>query len=91
MKTEKLREAEARAWRMVLTVRSCASAEEGKEAVKHVKGEDLMGVQVAGRGTRRKKRFSAEALAMKYPTFFLRLLKKAARLEKTKSWLGCAS
>jgi len=47
-------------------------------------GDGTVGVRL--RLTRR-----AEAFAMMCPTLLLRLLKKAARLEKTKSWLGCAS
>ena len=67
------------------------------------KGVDLMGVRVAGtdardRGGRRKeiqvnpkRRSLSGALAMMCPTLFLKLLQEASRLEKTRSWLCCAT
>ena len=98
IKTEKLREAKADARKRVLVARSCARAGR-KDVVGEVKGVEMMGVllRAEGRGREgaegRRLRLtrSAEALAMMCPTLFLRPLKKAARLEKTKSWLGCAS
>ena len=51
MKIEKLREAKAWAWKRVLVKRSCARVG-GKDVVGEVKGVDVMGVLVAGRGAR---------------------------------------
>ena len=78
----------------MLITRSCASVGGGKDVEGEGEDVDLMGVLVAGRGARErggsgeegwrlKLTLSAEALAMMCPTLFLRLLKKAARLEKT--------
>ena len=97
MKIEKLREAKARAWKRVLVARSYARL--GGKDVVEVKGIDVMAcaLRAGGRGVegtegrRLTLTLSAAALAMISPTLFLKPLKKAARLEKTKSWLGCAS
>ena len=62
-----------------------------KDVVREVKGIEKMSMLGAGRGARERGEEgwrlrltrSAEALAIMCPTLFLRLLKKAARLEKT--------
>ena len=56
--------------------------------VREVEGIEKMSMLGAGRGAgaegwRLRLTRSAEALAIMCPTLFLRLLKKAARLEKT--------
>ena len=48
---EKLREAKAWARKRVLVARSCSRIG-GKVVMGEVKGEDVMGVRVAGRGAR---------------------------------------
>ena len=85
-KDRKLREAKAEARKRVLVACSCARVGR-KDVVGEVKGVEVMGLLVAGRGARERggrrleveiTSLSAEALAMMCSTLFLRPLKKAA-------------
>ena len=54
VKRVKLRKAKAEAWKRGLVARSCARSGR-KDVVGEVKGMEMIGVLVAGRGTRERK------------------------------------
>ena len=81
----------------MLVARSCASVG-GKDVVGEAKGVDVMGVRVAGSGEGQRERRKEVEVNPKYRSLghdvsnlFSWPLKKAARVEKTESGLGCAS